>query len=467
MTARRGTVAAAAVSAALLGGAAPALAAPSVPLAVEGQQCEVGKTRYVADSSSALSSLSVPQSWSLATGKGVTVAVVDSGVDSGNAHLGKAVLPGASFVPGAPTEDLLGHGTGVAGIIAARYVQGSALIGAAPRGEDPAGAGLPGRGLHRDPAGRVPTGHPPDGRRHQLGGPSRRRRDQRVDEHPADRRRPPQLKAALDLAHRKDVVVVASGGNQDQDAAFTQVRYPAGGRGVIGVAASSGVGEVDNWSIHGPQNDVSAPGSNVLIAFHANGDCIAGQDHAYTSWATGFVSGLAAQLRERFPQESADQIAYRIMASADRPRLSERDDVQGWGEIRPYSALTMSIDPNRPGPPLPGAATAPEAGRGRVASDAAGGPQRPARPRTRAGPVVGPGGRRPLRPRAGGPPVAGRGQARASYVAGPAPQLHRSRLSRTSAQASAGLSRPRRRTRNQPAVTRPHRVSAPSPDTRP
>jgi type VII secretion-associated serine protease mycosin len=360
VTARRGTVAAAAVSVALIGGAAPALAAPSVPLTVEGQQCEVGKTRYVADSSSALSSLSVPQSWSLATGKGITVAVVDSGVDSGNAHLGKAVLPGASFVPGAPTEDLLGHGTGVAGIIAARYVQGSALIGVAPEAKI-----LPVRVFQdEDSTGTQPVAFPPDTRRMAAGISWAVRHGADVinvsmSTRPTDAALP-QLKAALGLAHRKDVVVVASGGNQDQDAPFTQVRYPAGGGGVIGVAASSGVGEVDSWSIHGPQNDVSAPGSNVLIAFHANGDCIAGQDHAYTSWATGFVSGLAAQLRERFPQESADQIAYRIMASADRPRLSERDDVQGWGEIRPYSALTMSIDPNRTGPPLPGAATRPE-----------------------------------------------------------------------------------------------------------
>ena len=111
----------------------------------------------------------------------------------------------------------------------------------------------------------------------------------------------------------------------------------------------------------------------MLIAFHANGDCLAGQDHAYTSWATGFVSGLAAQLRERFPKESAEQIAYRIMASADRPRMSERDDVQGWGEIRPYSALTMSLDPNRvPGRRCPGARRRRSRERPRVAGDAAG-----------------------------------------------------------------------------------------------
>ena len=86
----------------------------------------------------------------------------------------------------------------------------------------------------------------------------------------------PELKAALDLARRKDVVVVASGGNQDVDEAFTQMRYPAGGDGVIGVAATNQSGEVDNWSIHGAQNDVSAPGSDVLISYHANGDCLGG-----------------------------------------------------------------------------------------------------------------------------------------------------------------------------------------------
>ncbi len=344
-----------AAAAALLAGPVTVLAPPPAS-ADEPPDCEVGKTQYVSESSYAISSLGIPQSWGLATGKGVTVAVVDSGVDPGNAHLRGAVLPGTSFVPGPPTQDLLGHGTGVAGIVAARYVNGSALIGAAPAAKI-----LPVRVFQdEDTTGSRPVAFPPDTRRMAEGIAWAVRHGADVinvsmSTRPTDDALP-ALKDALALARRRDVVVVASGGNQTEDAAFTQVRYPAGGPGVIGVAASGATGVVDNWSIHGSQNDVSAPGANVLIAYHANGDCLAGQDHAYTSWATGFVSGLAAQLRQRYPKESADQIAYRIMASADRPRMSERDDEQGWGQIRPYTALTMSLDPNRPGPPFPGAA---------------------------------------------------------------------------------------------------------------
>ena len=336
--------------------AGPVTVVGAAPAFADETDCEVGTTRYVNESSYAISSLSIPQSWGLATGKGVTVAVVDSGVDSGNAHLRGAVLPGTSFVPGPPTQDLLGHGTGVAGIIAARYVDGSALVGAAPDAKI-----LPVRVFQdEDTTGSRPVAYPPDTRRMAQGIAWAVRNGADVvnvsmSTRPTDDALP-ELKAALDLARRKDVVVVASGGNQDVDEAFTQIRYPAGGDGVIGVAATNQSGEVDNWSIHGAQNDVSAPGSDVLISYHANGDCLAGQDHAYTSWATGFVTGLAAQLRQRYPKESADQIAYRIMASADRPRMSERDEVQGWGQIRPYSALTMTLDPNRPGPPIPGVA---------------------------------------------------------------------------------------------------------------
>ena len=142
----------------------PRPAAPSV----EPPQCEVGKTRYVAESSSAMAGLSFP-------------AVLVPGHRQGRHRRRRRLRRGlrqrpprqgaccrvTSFVPGPPTEDLLGHGTGVAGIIAARYVQGSALIGAAPEAKI-----LPVRVFQdEDSTGTQPVafppGHPTDGRRHR------------------------------------------------------------------------------------------------------------------------------------------------------------------------------------------------------------------------------------------------------------------------------------------------------------
>lgn len=342
-----------------------ALASPATsPAARADEQCEVGKTRYVTESSHTLDSIGVPQSWSLSTGKGVTVAVVDSGVDPANAHLGSAVLPGVSLLPVGPRDgrqDKYGHGTAIAGIIAARYLadKRSALVGAAP-----AATILPVRVFYAesDATSGQSVPYPPDTSTTAEG--IRYAVLHGADvvnvsiSTPADDPELPALRSAIALARRKDVVVVASAGNQEDGKAHTERRYPAGEPGVIGVAAANGAGAVDDYSVHGPQVDVSAPGSDVLISYFGNGDCMAGGDRPYTSYATGFVSGLAAQLRQRFPDESAARIAYRIMASADRPREGERDDVEGWGLIQPYDALTMTRDPRRPGPRLPGATPA-------------------------------------------------------------------------------------------------------------
>jgi type VII secretion-associated serine protease mycosin len=327
--------------------------------------CEVGRTQYVTEPAASFVNLAIPQSWRLASGRGVTVAVVDSGVEMDNQHLGPdVVLPGTSLVtgPGISPDgrnDQLGHGTAIAGIIAARGLEnGSALYGVAKDARI-----LPVQVFQYDPD---PTSNPPNTPSTPLIAQGIRWAvDNGADvinvSMSADSRDPAlgQLKAAVAYAHRADVVVVASAGNNVSTSdgeleATTESRWPAAHPKVIGVAATNQVGVVDDYTVHGPGSDVAAPGSDVLISYHANGDCIGGADRPYSSWAAGFVSGLAAQLRERYPKASADEIMYRILASADRPRLGERDDVEGWGTIRPYEALSMTIDPSLPGPPLPG-----------------------------------------------------------------------------------------------------------------
>ncbi|WP_445259112.1 S8 family serine peptidase [Nocardioides aurantiacus] len=344
------------LAAALVTTLAP-LAVLATPSPASAAECEIGKTQYFPGASPVLKRLGVGQAWGLATGRGVTVAVVDSGVNDDNAHFPDGVvLPGTSFVAGDPDPtgrtDVLGHGTAVAGIIAARALpeERSGLIGAAPSVQI-----LPVRVFTRD-TDLQPGDTPLTGAAIAQG--IRWAVENGADvinvslSAPSTNTSLGEIKAALALAERRNVVVVASSGDSD-GTPRTEQRFPAAGRGVIGVAATGADGAVDDYSVHGEHVDVAAPGANVLVAFHANGDCQT-NEVALTSWAAPFVSALAAQLKERYPKETAAQISYRILSTAQRPVAAQRDDQQGWGSIRPYEALTATLDTRRPGPAAPG-----------------------------------------------------------------------------------------------------------------
>jgi len=323
--------------------------------------CEIGVTQYVTQRSlsNALPMISTPQSWELATGRGVTVAVVDSGVNVDNQHFGpQAVLPGASLLPGDGRTDDQGHGTAVAGVIAARPIPQSVL-----RGQAYDATILPVRvyDYGEDDSTTVPPQLPLSAASVAQG--IRLAADAGADvinvslssgpEAPGLR----QQQIAVRYAQRKGALIVAAAGDSVDGSEVRMERYPASFDGVIGVGAANATGAVDDFSIHHSGVDVIAPGQNVLVPFHADGDCLGGEEAPQTSYAAGFVSGLAAQLMERFPDESTDLIAWRILATARRDRPSARDDESGWGLIQPFAALSVVPDGNRPGPPLPGAET--------------------------------------------------------------------------------------------------------------
>ncbi|HSE69580.1 MAG TPA: S8 family serine peptidase [Nocardioidaceae bacterium] len=351
---------------AALATAAVLVAAPALtPPAAAEERCDVNNPRLIdSEPSLPLIRMGVPQAWQQVgtTGKGVTVAVVDSGVEADNRHfttIGETVLPGRSFVPGDESgdgrTDVYAHGTGVAGTIAAGPVEGSKVYGAAWRAKI-----LPVRVYARESVNgeEVPEAERPstvrmaDGIRWAalkgadvINVSMSTQSDENLD----------YLEAAVRFAVSRDAVIVASGGNRPTGTEPHSARYPAAFPGVIGVAASDPSDQITESTVHGSHIDVAAPGQRVLTTFLDADDCIVGADQPYTSYATGYVSGVAALLRERYPKESAETIAYRIMASADRPQRGERDDLRGWGIVQAYQALTMTLDPNRLGPPFPGA----------------------------------------------------------------------------------------------------------------
>ena len=352
MTRARHVVAGALAAGALLGPgwATPAaVAAPGVPTAA--QACEEGRTRYVEDTPAALVRLGARRAWGLATGRGVVVAVVDTGVADANAHFPDGVLlPGRSFAGGSPRQDPRAHGTAVAGIVAARPLgDRSGVEGLAPQARILPVKVVPDEQGTDD--GEVGVGALADGIRYAA-----RSGADVVNVSLSTTSDDPRLRAAVRYATEHGALVVASAGNRRtaQDRADGP-RYPAAYPEVVAVAATDADDRVTDDSVHGAHVDLAAPGRDVLTAWAAWGDCYLSQDGESTSYATAYVSGAAALVVQRFPHDGPAEWKQRLEATAARERRDARDDVTGWGVVQPVEALTTVLDDGVAGPPAPGA----------------------------------------------------------------------------------------------------------------
>ena len=337
-------------------GVGAAHAGPARLPAATTTQCTQEKTQYVAEAPPALTRLAAERAWQSATGAGVLVAVVDSGVDPGNAHLTDAVVPGVDLVgvAGDPAgrTDTAGHGTAVAGQIAARLLPdaGSGVVGLAP-----AATILPVRVYYADDDQAREQGVAPDAGRMAAGIDAAVAAGARVINvsmsTPNDT---PALADAVRRATAAGSLVVASAGNRNTSSDETDgPRYPAAYDGVLSVTAVDVDDRPAGDAIHGEHVDVAAPGTNVLTTFHAAGDCMLSGEGTSTSFATAYVSAAVALLAERYPEETPAQWAYRLEVTAARAQPAARDDLVGWGVVRPDAALGFVDDGTAPGPVSP------------------------------------------------------------------------------------------------------------------
>ncbi|MFD5224374.1 S8 family serine peptidase [Microbacterium sp. NPDC058342] len=332
----------------------PATAAPAVDAA--GQQCTPNKRVLTPGPSYLIERLGLAEAWTLSRGRGVTVAVVDSGVEAGNVHLSGALVPGRStFGDGSARadDDLFGHGTAIAGLIAARRVEGSGVVGIAPEAkimpvrvfESAPEDGQSSRDLTPPSAGSVSAG-------------IRWAADhgaQIINVSLSDDRALPQYRSAVAYAHARGSLVIASAGNRNTanaDRPDPAHFYPGELDGAIAVSGVLKNGDWDPGSSYaGEHVDIAAPGQSMPSAYISGGDCVFNGDSASSSYATAVVSGAAALVAARFPDESPDQWAFRLTQSAMRVSPAERSDTVGWGEVRPAAALALVDDGALPGPP--------------------------------------------------------------------------------------------------------------------
>lgn len=324
--------------------------------------CERGTTNYIDQVPLAFDLLGVDRAQRLSKGADVKVAVIDSGVDPGNAHLTEVTDPGRAVVGGGDGRaDIEGHGTAVAGIIAAQPVEGSGVVGVAPEARI-----LPVRVYEATQAqgpGSTPIPPAPGPTAEGIRWAAQQGAkiivvalSTSMDD--------PALASAVAEAHAAGSLVVASAGNRETAAEGDQadgVRYPAGYPQVLSVAASTNQGGPSDASIHGVHVGIAAPGQEVLAPWFADGDCVISAESPSSSFATAYVGGVAALVASAHPDESPDLWKWRLEATALRASADERTDELGWGIVAPYDALTITPSADFPGPALPGGTPPPQA----------------------------------------------------------------------------------------------------------
>jgi membrane-anchored mycosin MYCP len=315
----------------------------------------------------------IAEAHEFATGRGQTVAVIDSGVNP-HPRLEGRLDDGGDYILGeSGTSDCEGHGTVVAGIVAAGRYPDTGFVGVAPDARI-----LAIRQSSRffevevtDPTGRTTTQSAGDTTSmaraivHAVGTPGvsviNISEAACIPRNPANRPSDRDLQAAVRYAADNDVVVVAAAANIDKLGNAKCRQNPEGGvqtivspawfdQDVLAVGATDvHTGAPASFTISGPWVDVAAPGTGIVsldpasdgltdTLAYPNGDRdpIAG-----TSFATPYVAGVAALVRDRYPELTARQVIERIQRTAQHTAgPGGRDRTLGYGVIDPVAALT-------------------------------------------------------------------------------------------------------------------------------
>jgi type VII secretion-associated serine protease mycosin len=280
--------------------------------------------------------LKISEAHRITRGAGVTVAVIDTGVDP-HPDLRKNLLQGTTVVPGDKGNGQVdgdAHGTMMAGLIAAhgKSGQGGAL-GIAPEAKilpiKDSKPGDNGSGIEIAAGIEWAAAH-----------------GATVINISSATGRTLALDDAIGLAAEKDIVVVAGSGNKDVNVLFG---YPAAIPGVLAVGAVDRSGKPAKLTVTGKEMGICAPGVDITTT-GPKGKYYGGSG---TSASTAIVSGAAALVRSKFPDLSAPEVIHRLTATATDNGKPGRDNDCGYGVLNVVKALTADV------PPLDSATTAP------------------------------------------------------------------------------------------------------------
>ncbi len=280
-----------------------------------------------------LDQMRVRDAWTLSKGGNGVVAVLDTGVQANHPDLSGRVLTGYDFVnDDTNAADDNGHGTWVAGIIAAKPNDGYGIAGITWTDKI-----LPVKIMTNQGTGstsdlisgiRWAADHGATVINMSVGG------------FPYSQ----GVQDAINYAWNKGVVLVGAAGNNNREETF----YPASMANVVSVSATQREDEFSHWSSYGSKVDVSAPGSSVQTTNCTSSACLHPDwgAHTYisgTSFATPNVAGVVALLRARYPTYTPQQIVDRLISTVDDRGYGGFDIRYGRGRVNAYRALGGSV----------------------------------------------------------------------------------------------------------------------------
>ena len=267
-------------------------------------------------------------------GSGVTVAVVDTGVKSSHSDLSNRVLSGTDYVvPGTSANDENGHGTHVAGIIAAVHNNNRGIAGFAPSAKI-----LPVRVLDRNGSGT--SANVAKGIIYAAD-----RGAKVINLSLGSNQSSTAMQSAVSYAISKNVLVVAAAGNSGCGLLGAPTEYPASYSGVVGVAAVTKSMSRASYSSCGSWVDVAAPGSGIISTMIQNSiglGCSSSANYCTlsgTSFSTPYVAaaGALAIARRGWSQST---VASRLQSTATDLSPSGKDKNTGAGFINPLKLIT-------------------------------------------------------------------------------------------------------------------------------
>ncbi|MBO4206506.1 type VII secretion-associated serine protease mycosin [Micromonospora echinofusca] len=275
-----------------------------------------------------LAYLRVGEAHKITKGAGVTVAVIDTGVEP-HPDLRNNLLPGTDITRGgnnSGTKDRDGHGTSMAGLIAAHgRSQSSGALGVAPEakilpiyalpGDTPGDPDKIAEGIRWAVKNRATVINISTG-----GGST------------------PKLAKAVAEAASAEVVIIAASGNAPGDFGVT---FPAALEDVVAVGAVDKSGNHSGVSVTGRELQIVAPGNDIYSTSH-KGKYSLGTG---TSAATAIVAGAAALVRSKYPHLPAQEVVHRLTATAVDKGAPGRDEEYGYGVLDIVAALTADVPP--------------------------------------------------------------------------------------------------------------------------